>query len=170
MVDYCFKWNYADGVPGEPLTEAEAQTRDDTGEEYTAIMPSRPGAASPTLVTLVRKTGVVVVTFLDDPGRKAVEYTFIKKAHENLFLARAHIWTYPNDEPGLRLSDSSTHETVCYREDGFVKRAVKNKLERSQETIEHTGVLVDANWEPIPAFGDYRSIARFERRQERLSS
>src|SRR5688500_12851520 len=76
MVNYCFKWNYADGTPGEPLTEAEARVKDGAGEEYTAIMPSRPGAKSPTLVTPVWKTGVVVVTFQDDAGRKSTEYTF----------------------------------------------------------------------------------------------
>ena len=163
MVNYCFKWNYADGAPGEPLTEDEARAKDAAGEEYTAIMPARAGAASPTLVTPVWKTGVVVVTFLDDPGRKATEYTFMKKTDESLFLARASMWTYPNDQPGLRLSDSSSQETIHYREDGYVKRVVKNKVERVQETIEYTDVPVTTNWEPIPTFGDFRSIARFER-------
>jgi hypothetical protein len=73
------------------------------------------------------------------------------------------MWTYPNDEPGLRLSDSSSHETAYYREDGYVKRVIKNKVEHFQETVEYTDVPVDTNWEPIPTFGDYRSIARFER-------
>ncbi|GAA4411123.1 hypothetical protein ACFQV2_11860 [Actinokineospora soli] len=166
MVNYCFKWNYADGAPGEPLTEAEARVKDGAGEEYTAIMEPRPGAQSPTLVTVVWKTGVVVVTFLDDPGRKATEYTFMKKTGESLFLTRISIWTYPSAEPGLRLSDSSTHETITYREDGYVKRVIKNKAERTQETVEYTDVPVSTNWEPVPAFGDYRSIARFERDQQ----
>jgi len=166
MVDYCFKWNYADNEPGEPLTEAEARVKDGAGEEYSAIMPPRTGMKSPVLVTPVWKTGVVVVTFQDDPGRKATEYTFMKKADESLFLTRVHMWTYPNDEPGLRLSQSSAHETVNYREDGYVKRVIKNKVENFQETVEYTDVPVDTNWEPIPTFGDYRSIARYERDQQ----
>ncbi|MCP2163568.1 hypothetical protein [Goodfellowiella coeruleoviolacea] len=166
MVDYCFKWNYADGAPGEPLTEDEARVRDSAGEEYTAVMPPRPGTKSPVLVTPVWKTGVVVVTFLDDPGRKATEYTFMKKTDESLFLTRVHMWTYPSEQPGLRLSDSSSHETVHYREDGYVKRVVKNKVERFQETVEYTDVPVGTNWEPIPVFGDYRSIARYERDEQ----
>lgn len=166
MVEYCFKWNYADGGPGVPLTEDEARAKDAAGAEYTAVMPPRAGSRSPVLVTPVWSSGVVAVTFLDDPGRKATEYTFMKKTDESLFLTRAHIWTYPNDEPGLRLSDSSSSETVQYREDGYVKRVVKNKAERSQETVEYTDVPVVHNWEPIPAFGDYRSIARFERDEQ----
>jgi hypothetical protein len=162
MVDYCFKWNYTEGAPGLSLTEDEARVKDGAGEEYTAIMPSRAGMESPVLVTLVWKTGVVVVTFLDDFGRKATDYTFMK-TDEILFLTRAHMWTYPNDEPGLRLSDSSSHETVYYRDDGYVKRVVKNKMEHFHETVEYTDVPVDTNWEPIPSFGDYRSIARYER-------
>jgi hypothetical protein len=166
MVNYCFKWNYADNAPGEPLTEAEARVKHEAGEEYSAVMPPRSGAQSPTLVTPVWKTGVVVVTFLDNPGRKATEYTFMKKTEESLFLARAHMWTYPNDEPGLRLADAISHETVHYREDGYVKRVIKNKVDRAQETIEYTDVPIADNWEPIPAFGDYRSLARFERDEQ----
>jgi len=166
MVDYCFKWNYADGEPGVPLTEEEARVKHDAGEEYTAVMPPRTGTKSPILVTPVWKSGVVAVTFLDDPGRKATEYTFMKKTDESLFLARVNMWTYPNDEPGLRLSDSSSIETVYYREDGYVKRVIKNKVEHFQETVEYTDVPIDTNWEPIPAFGDFRSIARYERDQQ----
>jgi hypothetical protein len=166
MVDYCFKWNYADGEPGVPLTEEEARVKDAAGEEYSAVMPPRDGMRFPVLVTPVWKSGVVAVTFLDDFGRKATEYTFMKKTEESLFLTRVHMWTYPNDEPGLRLSDSSSNEMVSYREDGYVKRVVKNKVENFQETVEYTDVPVDTNWEPIPTFGDFRSIARFERDRE----
>jgi len=162
MVDYCFKWNYADGGPGVSLTEDEARVKDGAGEEYSAILPPREGMKFPVLVTLVWKTGVVVVTFLDDAGRKATEYTFMR-TNDSLFLARVHMWTYPNNEPGLRLSDSSSHETVYYRDDGVVKRVVKNKAEHFEETSEYTDVPVDTNWEPIPSFGEYRSIARYER-------
>ncbi|MGW5052725.1 hypothetical protein [Actinokineospora sp. NPDC004072] len=166
MVDYCFKWNYADSAPGEPLTEDEARVRDAAGDEYTAIMPPRTGAKSPTLVTVVRKTGVFVVTFLDAPGRKSTEYTFMRKTGESLFLARVHLWKYPDEQAGLRLSDASSHETVTYREDGYVKRLIRNKVDRVQETVEYTDVPVDANWEPVPAFGDYRSIARYDRDEQ----
>lgn len=166
MVDYCFKWNYADNLPGEPLTADEAASRDAAGEEYTAIMPPRAGTTSPVLVTPVWKSGVVAVTFLDDPGRKATEYTFMRKTDESLFLARVSMWTYATDEPGLRLSDATTNETVTYREDGYVKRLVKNKVEHFQETVEYNDVPIDTNWEPIPTFGDYRSIARFERGEQ----
>lgn len=163
MITYCFKWNYADGAPGELLTMDEARSRDDAGEEYTALLSTTGSSSFPTLVTLAWKTGVVVVTFLDLFGRKTAEYTFRKKTTESLFLRRVHLWTYPNDQPGLRLADSTSHETVYYQEDGSVKRVVKNKIKQTQETIEYTNVPVDANWEPIPQFGDYHSIARYER-------
>jgi hypothetical protein len=166
MVDYCFKWNYADNEPGEPLTEAEARIKDGAGEEYSAVMPPRPGTKSPVVVTPVWKSGVVVVTFLDDPGRRATEYTFMKKTEESLFLVTVDMWTYPNDEPGLRLAQASIYETVDYREDGYVKRTVKNKAENFKETVEYTDVPVDTNWEPIPVFGDYRSIARYDRDEQ----
>ncbi|TDD62651.1 hypothetical protein E1263_02740 [Kribbella antibiotica] len=163
MIEYCFKWNYADGRPGVPLTVDEARDRDLAGTEFTAILPARLGSTSPVLVTPVWATGVLVVTFLDEPGRKATEYTFQKRTDDRLFLTRVHTWTYPTDEPGLRLSAASTHETVLYQEDGLVKRVVKDKVERTQETVEYADVPVDSNWEPIPVFGDYGSIARWDR-------
>lgn len=159
---YCFKWNYADNEPGVPLTEAEARAKHDAGEEFTAVMPPQRGTRSPVLVTPVWKSGVVAVTFLDDPGRKATEYTFMKR-DDRLFLVGVDLWTYPTDEPGLRLSAATVYESISNHEDGTVKRIIKDKVKQEKETIEYTDVAMDSHWEPIPGFGDYESIARFER-------
>lgn len=163
MVDYCFKWNYADNCPGEPLTADAALARHRVGEEYTAVLPPGSENAAPVLVTVVRRTGVVVVTFLDGPGRKATEYTFMQRSGECLFLTRVHIWDYPDEQPGRRLSEACRHETLLYREAGAVKRTLKDKTSGHQETTKYVDVPVAANWEPMPEFGDYRSIARYER-------
>ena len=71
-----------------PLTEDQARVKHSAGEEYTAIMPPRPGTRFPVQVTPAWKTGVVVVTFLDDFGRRATDYTFVKQTGERLFLTR----------------------------------------------------------------------------------
>jgi hypothetical protein len=167
VISYTFRWNSRRNKPGNPLTTEEARARDAAGEEYTAILPPRPNTNYPVLVTPVWKTGVVVVTFIDDFGRQSVEYAFRKKDDNRLFLTRVHLWTYPNDEPRLRLSDTSMHETVVYREDGYAQRVITNKADGYRETVEYTDVPIDSNWEPVPTFGDYNSVGRFERGDNR---
>jgi hypothetical protein len=160
---YTFRWNYRRSRPGNPLSEDEARTKDAAGEEYTAVLPPRPTTISPVLVTPVRKAGVVVVTFIDDFGRRSVEYVFSHKDEARLFLSSVHLWTYPSDEPGLRLSDAVVHEDIRYREDGYVQHTITDKAAGHRETREYSDVPVHTNWEPVPTFGHYRSIARFER-------
>jgi hypothetical protein len=163
VISYTFRWNSRRNRPGNPLSEEEARARDAAGEEYTAVLPPRPGTNFPVLVTPVWKTGVVVVTFIDDFGRQYMEYTFQKRDGDRLFLTRVHLWTYPSDEPRLRLSDASAHEDIVYREDGYSQRVITNKVEGYKETVEYTDVPVDDNWEPMPVFGEYSAIGRFER-------
>jgi hypothetical protein len=163
VLDYTYKWNYRRNRPGQVLSEEEARLKDAAGDEYTAVMPPRPGTTRPVLVTPVWQTGVVVVTFIDEFDRRAVEYVFSKKDDTRLFLDDVHMWTYPNDEPRLLLSAATVRERVSYYTDGYVKRVITNVGEHYKETIEYRDVPVESNWEPIPTFGDYASIARFER-------
>lgn len=158
VIEYRIRWNQ----PGTPLSEAQARARDAAGEEYTAVLPARPGTHGPVLVTPAWRTGVVVVTFLDGAGRRSVEYVFARHG-DRLFLGGVHLWTYPNDDPLLRLSDAIVHEDVRFRDDGRVQRVITDKDKGFRDTVDYTDVPLDTNWEPVPAFGDYDSIARFER-------
>jgi hypothetical protein len=106
-----------------------------------------------------------VVTFLDDVGREYMEYSFSRRGETRLFLVKVFIWTYPNDDPGLGLGDSMKHEDIRYREDGYVKRIIIDKVEGFKDTAEYSDVPVEDNWEPVPAFGDYWSVGRKERRE-----
>ncbi|ONI88844.1 hypothetical protein ALI22I_17925 [Saccharothrix sp. ALI-22-I] len=169
MRGYSFRWNHRRNRPGTELSEEEARARDAAGEEYTAVLPPRPGTRSPVLVTPVWQTGVVLVSFLDDPGRKIVEYVFTKKDDSRMFLSGVHLWEYPDDQPGRRLSEASRREDIRYHEDGYVHRTIIDKNEGYRETVEYTDVPVATNWEPVPAFGDYASIGRFERGRSPLN-
>jgi hypothetical protein len=161
-VTYCFKWNFRKNRAGELLTEEEARARDASGEEYTAVVPTQEGSP-PTLVTIVWKNDFVEVDFLDDPGRKYMSYSFSKRDGARLFLSNVTVWTYPNDDPKLRLSDAVTHESMRYRDDGHVSRVIVDKVENVKETKQYSGVPVEKNWEQVPEFGRYRSVARVER-------
>jgi hypothetical protein len=163
VTEYCYRWNQRRNEPGFVLSVEEARAKDAAGEEYTAILPPRPATTTPVLVTPVWQTGVVVVTFRDDFGRRTTEFTFLKRDEARMFLDSIHLWTYPNDDPRLRLGDAALLEVTRYRDDGYVKRVITNKDKGHRDTIEYSGVPVDINWEPVPPFGDYESIGRFER-------
>src|SRR5918998_5568452 len=127
--------------------------------------PPAAGNGYPVLVPPVWKNDFVAVTFLDEAGRQYMEYSFTKKDEKRLFLGRVFIWTYPSDDPKLSLGDSVKREDIRYREDGYVKRIVIDETEAVKDTTEYPDVPVDDNWEPVPEFGDYRSLARKERRR-----
>jgi hypothetical protein len=165
QITYCFKWNVRRKRPGVTLSEAEARARHAKGDEYTAVIAPPAGNGYPILVTPVWKNDFVAVTFLDEVGRQYMEYSFTRNDETRLFLDRVFIWTYPDDDPKLHLADSVKREDIRYREDGYVKRIVIDETESIKDTTEYSGVPVDDNWEPVPEFGDYRSIARRERRR-----
>ena len=162
QVTYCFKWNARRNRPGVPLSEAEAQARDAAGDEYTAVLP-QPGSSHPVLVSVVWKNDYVGVAFIDEYGRKYMQYSFYKKNETSLFLTNVFIWTYPNNDPKLLFGDAVKQEEIQYREDGYVRRIVIDKAQAVKDIREYSDVPVDDNWEPIPTFGDYRSIGRKER-------
>src|SRR5690625_1394119 len=70
----------------------------------------------------------------------------------------------PDDNPKLSLKDSNIWEEFRCREDGYARHVVINKKENVKDTTECTDVLVAANWESVPEFGRYESIARWEHR------
>ncbi|MFI6300115.1 hypothetical protein ACIBEJ_51580 [Nonomuraea sp. NPDC050790] len=164
MMSYVLRWNHRRSEPGTPLTEEQARARDAKGEEYTAILPPRPGTRSPILVTLIWRTGVVLATFLDGAGRRGTQYTFMRHDAERLFLSRVYVWIYPDARPGLLLADAVVREEIRFHPDGRARRVVTDKDARTRETVEYTGVAVADHWEPVPTFGSYASIARFERK------
>lgn len=162
---YCHSWNFRRRRVGIPLTEAEARARDAAGEAFMAVVPA-PTDPYPVLVDVVRQNRHIAVTFLDRHGRPSLKYHFDevdRSSAPTMFLRGVYLWGYPSDDPRLRLSQSSRLETYTYREDGYARRVVVDEIEHYKDTTEWSEVPVGTNWEPVPSFGDYRSIARRER-------
>ena len=61
-------------------------------------------------------------------------------------------WNWTDDAPGVSLTED---------EDAGQGRRGRGRTRRSMP--------VASNWEPIPSFGDYRSIARYERDGQAVS-
>jgi hypothetical protein len=163
-IAYCHSWNYRRRRIGIALTEADARTRDTAGEAFMAVVPV--SGPHPALVDVAWENQCIAVTFLDPHGRKSLKYFFYKVNRSGgsaMFLRTAYLWEYPSDDPRLRESESTKRETYSYREDGHARRVVVDEIEQYKDTAEWSEVPIDKNWEPVPSFGDYWSIARRER-------
>lgn len=162
-IEYCHSWNSRRNRVGVPLSEADARARNATGEQFIAVVREKAGS-QPALVTVSGENDVITVTFRDRHGRQNLKYWFGKvDDDERLFLRTVMFWEYPSDDPKLRQSDATKVEDTSFRPDGYVKRVVMDSVEQVKETTEYNSVPVADNWEPVPEFGNYWSIARRER-------
>jgi hypothetical protein len=154
-VTYAERW--LDGRPDEveELDDAEARSRHESGELYTAILGDRE---SPRAYVDVRlEKGFVGVHFLDDDGRNHVTYLFGKgDGDDRLFLEQA-VWRQFDDDGEVARGDA-----YYFKRDGTIHLESKDYVNRTAERGDkHDDV--SGNWEPVPEFGDYESIARLER-------
>ena len=139
----------------EELGEDEARRRHETGDLYTVILGDPESADAYLEVRL--EAGFVGVYFLDDDGRNHLTYLFGKQDGEDrLFLEQA-IWR-EFDETGKPRRGQAFH----FKRDGTVYLREKD-YEKREATRGEKQDDVSGNWEPVPEFGHYESIARFAR-------
>jgi hypothetical protein len=79
-----------------------------------------------------------------------------------MFLESVIRWQY-GDANARMLGESELIEKISYREDGTVHRQIRDKKAKEKRDTDYRNVKLDINWEPIPKFGDWASIARFDR-------
>jgi hypothetical protein len=155
-VQYADRWLTRRGRPGTALDEGEARRRHEKGELYTVVLgdPGRPSA----YLDVRNEAGFVGVHFLDDAGRPYLTYTFARDpdSDDDLFLEQATYREYAGDEV-------VRGDAYYFEKDGTVVKEHKDYAEREAERGE-TRDDVSSNWEPVPEFGSYDSIARVERR------
>jgi len=152
---YADRWSERWPNEFEELDADEARRRHGTGELYTVILGD---AESPDAYLEVRlEAGFVGVYFLDDERRNYLTYLFGKHDGENqLFLEQA-IWRTFDGSGNVR-SGQAYH----FKRDGTVFLREKD-YEKREATRGEKQDDVSGNWEPVPEFGRYESIARRER-------
>jgi hypothetical protein len=154
-VQYAERWLSRRSRPGPPIDADEARRRHEAGELYTAVLgdPERPTA----YLDVRLETGYVGVHFLDDGGRPYLTYAFAREpgSDDDLFLQQA---TYREYEGG----EVVRGDAYYFEPDGRVVKEHKDYARREAERGE-TRDDVSSNWEPVPEFGSYESIARVER-------
>ena len=161
-VTYAEKWSRRKRAPHRPLDPAEALRRHEAGEPYVALLSDgeRPFA----FVTLHLKLGAVAVGFLDEQLREELDYTFaVPEGSDRLFLQRSVMRVFGDDD------QVAYTETYFFRPDEPVEVHKTDAASQLRETFKVEADLA-ANWEPIPEFGRYESIARKERDQAPAST
>jgi hypothetical protein len=161
-VSYCRRWNFYEHAPIEPLTPAQAAKRDAAGKFYTAVLCA-PGEARPhTVLEVCWSTDSASVWFCDEHGRQTLNYAFRRNPDDRLFLYNIGEWAYP-DDAAESLAGAVRVESISFGEDGTVKRVVDDYEREERETVDISDVDVSPHWEPVPQFGSWTSLARWDR-------
>lgn len=159
QVTYCELWSGKRRKPVGAMSADQARRRDADGEPYSVVL-GEPNAPK-SVIEVVPENNYFNVNFVDGEGRTGAAYGFEKIDDSRLFLAEVTLWTYPQ---GARSkSQASRIETFEFRPDGYAAQTVDDSSSDQVEKTEKSNVAVDMNWEPVPEFGHWESIARYDR-------
>ncbi|ASU85036.1 hypothetical protein CDO52_21560 [Nocardiopsis gilva YIM 90087] len=164
-VTYCQNWSTKLKGPGRPLTESAARRRWDKGDAFTAVIPPLEADGQPTLVTVCWRNNYLETVFLDRFGRQTTAYEFHRVDDEHLFLERVWLHRYPSDDPSLGLNGADRIEWILYHAEDRMTHHITDKTEHFKEKVEYSDIDFTPNWEQLPEFGDWASVARYERKQ-----
>lgn len=139
----------------DPLDPETARKRHERGELYAAILgnPERPWAH----LNVRLEVDYVGVTFLDEELREYLSYSFSDAPDGGgLFLGQATRRYF--DSSGELAHDE--HYIFDWPDIAHVSK--RDYVAKMRETYDVETDMRE-NLEPVPAFGDYESIARYER-------
>lgn len=153
--EYCYDWNEVTRAPRDPYDEEAARARHARGEIYTALNGDSLHPHTAVQVCL-QKTPWAEVKFLDDQLRVYMTYSFGSADRGRFFLDES--WRVEFDDQGKKRSS----EVIHFDKDGLLTVIQTDLNSRMAEEFNVRGDL-SGNWELIPDFGNYVSIARFDR-------
>lgn len=158
-------WNVPYGEPdGEPYGEGEARRRHEAGEQYYVLIGD-PAAPDAVLEVQPNLAGIEV-NFLDSRHRETVTYYFVSGEFadsDDLFLQQTTIKTYDSDAGPPILP--ATSETWYFRPDGSqhgFRQAADGPPESTDGSMSPDEVRTTLI-EPAPEFGNWDSLARYDR-------
>jgi hypothetical protein len=160
QVVFCERWHSTRHEPVGELSEAQARRRDSAGEPYLVVLGDKNRPDS--LVEVNWSQEYLGTWFFDDKLRRYVSYAFRRISGTTLFLEQIMMWEYPDDaEDDLYTASKVT--TFAYQEDGIAHEIIADSAADTEETISRSDVPLDINWEPVPEFGDWTRVSRWDR-------
>jgi hypothetical protein len=157
---FCERWHDGEHRPSGVISEPAARRRNARGQPYLVVLGAqeRPDA----LVEVNWSLDYLGTWFLDDKLRRHLKYSFARVSPETLFLQQIMLWEYPED--AVRdLYTATKVTTLSYRQDGIAYEAIDDSVAETEEVISRSDVALDINWEQVPDFGDWSSVARWDR-------
>lgn len=150
-IHYCDKWSNIKKKPWNIIDENTAKTLHENRQSYTAIIGDleQPNY----LVNITDKW--VSVSFLDKFLRKYLNYDFIVKEGNRIFLRTIMYWEYEED---IQLKSM----IFGYQENGHIAMEQRDSITGELEE-RVTKDDVSRNWDVLPKFGDYLYLCKEER-------
>jgi hypothetical protein len=159
---YCKEWNGALAQPVKPMTAKTAQRRYEqrTGPWFSVVVgdPAQPDS----VIEINWADRYVGTKFPDKHGSIHTVYGFRLMPDDRLFLKWVTHWEYPDRDSFHDLDEATVVDQFVFETDGRVKRRTDRGAGRV-EVEERHGVEVDTSWEPVPKFGKFDSITRYDR-------
>ncbi|WP_394551390.1 lytic transglycosylase (plasmid) [Pantoea sp. SGAir0180] len=137
------------------MGEKKALKKHEAGEPYTVLIDSESTPSC--FINIMRNSGWVSVSFLDEHLREYLLYNFQMLDVEKLFLSMA-VYREFNDDTDLVINGTTYH----FKEYGhtiIIEDNIPSKTSERSETYSD----VAKNYEQFPAFGQYDSLNRKER-------
>jgi len=161
-VSYCRRWNFDYQEPIDPLSLNTALARDASGELYTVVLADPTGGDVPEAIIEVQwENKHAGAWFFDEFGRQTLNYAF-RRTDDGLFLHNLMEYAYP-DEHAETLTGATRTDEIRFSPDGMTKEIISDDLKQEREKIERIDVDVTSHWEPVPRFGEWDSLARWNR-------
>ncbi|WP_242220236.1 hypothetical protein [Bacillus cereus group sp. BfR-BA-01380] len=148
---YCDEWSNIKRKPWNIIDEKTASTLHENCQSYTAVLSD--GGQPKYLVNITDKW--VSVSFLDDFLREYLNYDFVVKDDNRIFLRTIMYWEYEGDTELKSM-------IFGYQENGHI--AMEQRDSKTGEIEEReTKDDVSRNWDCFPEFGQYLYLCKEER-------
>lgn len=162
---YCERWNNRLNKPLAVMESARARALHDGGGLYTAVSFTDDADTADRAVELRISVGYARVHFFDELRRVTLLYTFGRRG-DLLFLKGITSYDYGDTLEYRSLSQAKRMEMFAFDTDGRGEYTVDDTETgeyRSKDLQLAEGADLRSHWEPVPAFGDYASLARHDR-------
>lgn len=155
IYSYAEKWSRSYKEALKPLTEEQARQRHEAGSLYTVLL----GEKNRPHTIIETRDHYFGVEFMDEQLRPHSVYQFKRQPDGRLFMVMAVFREFQGDSTKLQQA-----HRLSFEPDGHVRSFETDYVNNpNEETVVEKYIDVSLNWEPYPAFGDYASIARFDR-------
>ena len=101
--------------------------------------------------------------FYDQCFRLRHKYRFRPQQNGLMFMIEVSTWFYRDDNEYVPRNQALANETVRYTPEGIAQLSRSDKVANVIEKTSYRNVDVSSHWEPVPAFGEWASISRFNR-------